>query len=99
MYILETRANVDYVTSNFEVPLLIPDGDIESELHTFRLETLVDDLDPLPYSIEPLPDGRLLLTEKTKGVRIVVPDGEQSGFIRGTPRPTTTSTASIHGWT
>jgi glucose/arabinose dehydrogenase len=86
MYILETRANVDYVTSNFDVPLSIPDGEIESELHNFRLETLVDGLDPLPYSIEPLPDGRLLLTEKTKGVRIVVPDGEQSDFIRGTPQ-------------
>ena len=86
MYVLETRANVDYVTSNFEMPLSIPDGEIESELHNFRLETLVNDLDPLPYSIEPLPDGRLLLTEKTKGVRIVVPDGEQSGFIRGTPQ-------------
>ena len=86
MYILETRANVGYVTSNFEEPLSIPDGVIESELHDFRLETLVDNLDPLPYSIEPLPDGRLLLTEKTKGVRIVVPDGEQSGFIRGTPQ-------------
>ena len=86
MYILETRANVDYVTSNFEMPLSIPDGVIESELHDFRLETLVDNLDPLPYAIEPLPDGRLLLTEKTKGVRIVVPDGEQSGFIRETPQ-------------
>ena len=86
MYILETRANADYVTSNFDMPLSIPDGVIESELHDFRLETLVDNLDPLPYSIEPLPDGRLLLTEKTKGVRIVVPDGEQSGFIRETPQ-------------
>jgi len=86
MYILETRANVGYVTSNFEEPLSIPDGEIESELHNFRLETLVDNLDPLPYSIEPLPDGRLLLTEKTKGVRIVVPDGEQSDFIGGTPQ-------------
>ncbi len=85
-YILETRANADYVTSNFDMPLSIPDGEIESELHNFRLETVVDNLDPLPYSIEPLPDGRLLLTEKTKGVRIVVPDGEQSGFIRGTPQ-------------
>ena len=51
MYVLETRANVDYVTSNFEMPLSISDGEIESELHNFRLETLVDDLDPLPYSI------------------------------------------------
>ena len=86
MYILETRANVGYVTSNFEMPLTIPDGEIESELHNFRLETVVDNLDPLPYSIEPLPDGRLLLTEKTQGVRIIRPDGEQSGFITGTPQ-------------
>ena len=86
MYILETRANLDYVTSNFEMPLSIPDGGFESELHDFRLETVVDELNPLPFSIEPLPDGRLLLTEKTKGVRIIGPDGEQSGFIRGTPQ-------------
>ena len=86
MYILETRANLNYVTSNFEMPLSIPDGEIESELHNFRLETVVDNLDPLPFSIEPLPDGRLLLTEKTKGVRVIRPDGEQSGFIPGTPQ-------------
>ena len=86
MYILETRANLDYVTSNFDMPLSIPDGGFESELHDFRLETVIDGLDPLPFSIEPLPDGRLLLTEKTKGVRIIGPDGEQSGYIRGTPQ-------------
>ena len=86
MYILETRANVDYVTSNFDMPLSIPEGGIESELEDFRLETVVDDLDPLPFSIEPLPDGRLLLTEKTKGVRIIGANGEKSDFIRGTPQ-------------
>ena len=86
MYILETRANVDYVTSNFEMPLTVPEDEIESELHSFRLETLVSDLNPLPFSIEPLPDGRLLLTEKTQGVSIISLDGEQSELIRGTPK-------------
>jgi glucose/arabinose dehydrogenase len=86
MYILESRDNLDYVTSNFDVPLSIPESRFESELHDFRLETVVDGLDPLPFSIEPLPDGGLLLTEKTKGVRIISPDGEPSEFIRGTPR-------------
>nr|MCS5658891.1 cytochrome c [Dehalococcoidia bacterium] len=71
MYILETRANVNYVTSNFDLPLTLPDGEIESELHDFRLVTVIDELDPLPFSIEPLPNERLLLTEKTKGVRII----------------------------
>tara|TARA_B100000959_G_scaffold142223_1_gene149278 strand:- start:3524 stop:5068 length:1545 start_codon:yes stop_codon:yes gene_type:complete len=86
MYILETRANVDYVTSNFEMPLTVPEDEIESELHSFRLETLVSDLNPLPFSIEPLPDGRLLLTEKTQGVSIISLDGEQSELIRGIPK-------------
>ncbi len=86
MYILETRANVDYVTSNFEMPLSVPEDEIESELHSFRLETLFSDLNPLPFSIEPLPDGRLLLTEKTQGVSIISLDGEQSELIRGTPK-------------
>ena len=86
MYILETRANVNYVTSNFDLPLLLPDGEIESELHNFRLETVIEKLDPLPFSIEPLPNGRLLVTEKTKGVRIIDANGEKSGLIRGTPQ-------------
>lgn len=42
-------------------------------------------LDPLPYSIAPLPDGRIRVTEKTRGLRIVSPGGEISESIRGTP--------------
>ena len=86
MYVLETRANVGYVTSNYDAPLSIPEGEFETELHSFRLETLVDDLDPLPFSLAPLPDGSLLVTEKTKGVRVISPDGDRSELIRGTPQ-------------
>jgi glucose/arabinose dehydrogenase len=46
----------------------------------------VEGLDPLPYSIAPLPDGRILLTEKTRGMSIVSRNGEQSELIRGTPQ-------------
>ena len=86
MYVLETRANVGYVTSNYDAPLSIPEGEFETELHSFRLEALVDDLDALPFSLAPLPDGSLLVTEKTKGVRIISPDGDKSELIRGTPQ-------------
>ena len=86
LFILETRANVNYATSNFDLPLVIPQDEFKSELHNFRLEVLVSDLNPLPFSIAPLPDGQLLLTEKTQGVRIISIDGEQSELIRGTPR-------------
>ena len=86
MYVLETRANVGYVTSNYDAPLEIPAGVFETEYHAFRLETVVGGLDPLPFSLAPLPDGRLLVTEKTQGVRIVSPNGELSDLIRGTPQ-------------
>jgi len=85
MYVLESRANVGYVTSNYDAPLAIPSGEFETELHGFRLETIAD-LDPLPFSLAPLPDGSLLVTEKTKGVRIISPDGEKSELIQGTPQ-------------
>jgi len=51
MYVMETRDNVDYVTSNYDAPLVVPTGVFETELHNFRLQTLVDDLDPLPFSL------------------------------------------------
>ena len=86
MYVLETRANVGYVTSNYDAPLSIPERVFETDLHRFRLETVVDDLDPLPFSLAPLPDGRLLVTEKTKGVRVISPDGDKSELVRGTPQ-------------
>jgi glucose/arabinose dehydrogenase len=85
MYVLETRDNMDYVTSNYDAPLVVPTGVFETELHDFRLQTLVDDLGPLPFSLTPLPDGRLLVTEKTKGVRIIDANGEKSEIIEGTP--------------
>jgi glucose/arabinose dehydrogenase len=34
----------------------------------------------------PLPDGRILVTEKTQGLRLVSPDGALSELIQGTPR-------------
>lgn len=85
LFITETRANVDYETFNYDSPLEIPEGVITTELHNFRLETVVSDLDTQPFSIEPLPDGRLLLTEKKYGVRIIDLDGEKSEYIQGTP--------------
>jgi len=85
MYVMETRNNVGYATSNYDAPLEVPTEIFETQLHNFRLETFVSDLEPLPFSIAPLPDGKLLLTEKTKGVRIISANGEKSELIEGTP--------------
>lgn len=85
MYVLETRDNVGYATSNYDAQLEIPTSIFDTEHHSFRLETVVKDLEPLPFSIAPLPDGRILVTEKTQGVRVISIDGEKSELIEGTP--------------
>jgi glucose/arabinose dehydrogenase len=85
IYIAERR--VDRVFTDFRVdaPVSIPETVVESEEHDFRIEVVTDKLDPLPFSIQPLPDGRILVTEKMRGLRIVDTDGSVSGLIRGTP--------------
>jgi glucose/arabinose dehydrogenase len=85
LYIAEQRASLTYTDFKVAAPPVIPDDVIASEGHTFRIETVAEGIDPWPYSIAPLPDGRMLVTEKTRGLRILSPDGELSAPIRGTP--------------
>ncbi len=85
IYIAERR--VDRLWTDFKVdaPITIPDGVVTSEEHDFRVEVVTDQLDPLPFSIQPLPDGRILVSEKMRGLRIVDTDGRISGLVSGTP--------------
>ena len=86
IFISEKRSNLAYTDFKVALPPTIPEGPIKSEKHAFRIETVAEGLDPLPYSIAPLRDGRILLTEKTRGLSIVSPSGKQSELIRGTPK-------------
>lgn len=43
-------------------------------------------IDRFPFSIAPLPDGRILVTEKVQGLSIVDPDGTRSPPLEGTPQ-------------
>jgi glucose/arabinose dehydrogenase len=81
----EHRTMTDFQTAK---PLHIPSGPIQSELVRFQLETVATGIDPKPFSIAPLPDGSILVTEKTKGLSIVSPRGVRSAPIRGTPETT-----------
>ncbi len=86
LYISEQRQGTNLEDFRYNAPLEIPSGTIESEHHNFVIETVIDGLDPLPFSIEPLPDGRLLLTEKRRGLSIITADGRQSDLVRGAPK-------------
>ena len=86
LYISEQRQGTNLEDFRYNAPLEIPAGAIESEHHDFVVETVIDGLDPLPFSIEPLPHGRLLLTEKRRGLSIISAEGEQSDLIRGAPK-------------
>ena len=85
-YIAETRANFSYADFKVAAPVAVPEGVLRSETQSFRVETVATGLAPLPYSIAPLPDGTLLLTEKTRGLRIIGKDGSLSEPIRNTPK-------------
>ena len=57
---------------------------IQSAHHTFRVERVAT-LESRPYSMAPLPDGRMLIAEKIRGLSIVDPNGKQGALIEGTP--------------
>lgn len=85
IYLAEQRASLQYTDFKVAAPPVVPDGVVDSEAHAFRIETVAAGIEPLPYSIAPLPDGRILVTEKTRALRIVSADGLLSEPVRGTP--------------
>ena len=57
---------------------------IKSKHHEFELD-LITELESRPYSIAPMPDGRILVSEKIRGLSLVEQDGHQTELIAGTP--------------
>jgi glucose/arabinose dehydrogenase len=85
LYVAEQRQGTTILDKRANIPLTIPAGIIESERHAFRIETIAEGLDPMPFSIAPLPDGRILLSERMRGLSIISVDGDKSAPISGTP--------------
>ena len=86
IYVAEQRANRPFSDFKTAKALHIPTGVQHTEVHDFRLEVVATGIHALPFSIAPLPDGSLLVTEKQFGLRLVSPAGELSDYIQGTPR-------------
>ena len=83
LYVSERRQQFPSIEASFDVA--IPDGIVTSQHHDFRVETVAT-FATRPYSIAPLPNGRVLVTEKIRGLSIIEPDGTQSPLIANTPR-------------
>lgn len=58
---------------------------VDSRYHRFRVERFAN-LAGRPYSMAPLPDGRILVAEKSRGLSIVDRRGVQGALIAGTPQ-------------
>lgn len=70
---------------NVDPPFELPSDPIATATHRIRLELVADGFSRYPYSIAPMPDGRILLTEKTRGLTIISRTGEQSDLVAGAP--------------
>lgn len=86
LYVTERRSGLSYTDFNVNNPLVIGQEENISQLHNFKLVPFIDGLDPLPFSIAPLPDGSILLTEKMRGLRIISANAKKSPLIIGTPK-------------
>jgi glucose/arabinose dehydrogenase len=85
LYVAEQRQGTTILDKRAGIALEIPSSTIRSERHAFRIESVAERLDPMPFSIALLPDGRILLAERMRGLRIIGKDGSTSDYIRGTP--------------
>lgn len=85
LWISENRSGLLYSDFKIDSELRIPTAVQPSEYHNFVFTTVADHIDPLPFSIAPMPDGQILVTEKMRGLRIVGVDGSLSPLITGTP--------------
>lgn len=86
IYLMEQREGErgDQGTGVGEPPV-IPTGVIHSKHHDFVLRPVRGRIAE-PYAIAALPDGRILVTEKMRGLSIVAADGSSAVLVEGTPK-------------
>ena len=85
LYVAERRDGQRFLDMETDKELAVSTQVVETEAHAYRLEVVADDLAPLPFSIAPLPNGDILMTEKTGGLVLVHPAGDRT-VVRDTPR-------------
>lgn len=83
VFIREKRAQAKQSQTTFNKPA--EDQVVESQLHRFRVKTVVDGLET-PWSISFLPDDRMLVTELPGRLRMVEKGRLLPEAVAGTPR-------------
>lgn len=86
--VAEQRVNRRFTDFKVDKTVELPTGPVPSELVSFRVAPVTGGIAAKPFSIAPLPDGRILLTEKVAGLSVVSPAGERSAPLAGTPATT-----------
>ena len=82
LYIIERRQQLPSIAASHSYQL--PEGVVSSTHHNFRVERVAT-LRSGPYAMAPLPDGRILVSEKVRGLTLIDPD-EGDTLVTGTPR-------------
>ena len=82
LYVSEQRQKIPSIVDSHIRQL--PHGLVETQHHSFRVQ-VVAEFDSGPYAIEPLPDGRVLVTEKVRGLSIIGVDGRQGPLVENAP--------------
>ena len=78
LYITERRLQYPTISESYAHDF--EEKVVESQHHSFKIEKFAD-LQSRPYSIAPLPDGRILVTESLADFPIVSVDGSQGALI------------------
>ena len=86
IYLLEKRqGDPGLAGQGVGEPPVIPTEPIATRHHRLAIEPVHTGLEE-PYGLAVLPDGRVLVTEKMKGLSIVAADGSGVTRVTGTPR-------------
>jgi aldose sugar dehydrogenase len=83
VFIREQR--VSYTRGRHSLPAPAAETVLQSQEHSFRIETVATDLDS-PWSMAFLPDGRMLVAEKSGALRVVEKDQLLPDPVAGTPK-------------
>ena len=83
LYISEQRQQMPTILGSHDHQ--VPTDVVYTDLHNFQVE-LIEELDSGPYSMAPLPDGRILVVEKVRGLSVLSGADETPVRVTGTPK-------------